>query len=82
MFAAQPAPWVRARRMGSVATIWCEDADGFHHRRNGRFHHRRNLSHIERCINLIRQRNAQAEEVRVDDAAGATRVRPDGSVIQ
>jgi hypothetical protein len=58
----QPLPYI-----GPVATNWYEDDDGFHHRRNGRFHHRRNLPHIARCINMIRQRNAQNEEVRLND---------------
>jgi hypothetical protein len=58
---------VPIRRRGDIITIWYKDDDGFHHHNNGRFHHRRNLPHIARCINLIRQRNAQAEEVRVDD---------------
>ena len=55
-------PW----RPVEVVTLWYGDDDGFMHRRNGRFHHRHNLPHIARCVNLIRQRNAQGEEVRVD----------------
>lgn len=58
-----PAPMPH---MAEVVTLWYDGDDGFVHRRNGRFHHRRNLPHIERCCNLIRQRNAANEEVRVD----------------
>jgi hypothetical protein len=52
----------------AVCTIWYyEDDDGFQHRRNGRFHHRRDPRHIDHCVNMIKQRNARDEEVRVDD---------------
>lgn len=64
--AFRDGPAVPMPRVREVATIWYEQDDGFLHRRNGRFHHRRNPAHIARCINLIRQRNAASEEVRVD----------------
>lgn len=67
MFAPVTAKVIPIRsRPADVVTIWSEGDDGFIHRRNGRFYHRRNPRHIEHCINMIRQRNAVGEEVRVD----------------
>ena len=52
----QGEAFARSMQRRSMVALWYEGADGFLHRRDGRYYHRRNPRHIERCRNLIAQR--------------------------